>query len=74
MATLSHRIRAHTEKEDGAKILIVQGLRFPTQTSLSSSEGCNETAMFSSSLMVELFAGKLLPYTGMSSLDKNSPL
>ena len=68
MATLSNRIRAHTEKEDGAKILIVQGLRFPTQTSLSSSEACNETAIFTGNLMVELFAGKLLPYTGMSSL------
>ena len=68
MATPSHRIHAHTEKEDGSKILIVQGIRFPTQTSLASSEACNETTMFNGSLMVELFAGKLLPYTGMDVL------
>ena len=70
MATLSNRIRAHTEKEDGARVLIVQGLRFPTQPSLSSSEACNEIAMFNGCLMVELIAGKLMPFTGMSTLCK----
>ena len=63
--SITFSIRAYTEKEDGAKILIVQGLRFPT--SVSSAENGDGSAMFTGNLMVELFAGKLLPYTGIFS-------